>query len=289
MIRTLKRLIATDNNDNKEYVEIACLSTDSKPTTGIITGSVIYEVDTGKRYEFNEVAGEWVEQPASGGGGLPPVETTDKDKYLHTNAETGDLEWSEVSGGGLVIIPVTQTYEAGTYYYVNANYTLKDVYDLVQSGYDVAIREQNSRLGRMFQCAKNSYNNNIVLCFVGEYGSTTNGISGYIATAAAAESATLKLQFISELSIASGPAAELTEDNGNLVASGMTSFPTSEQKYYTAESVYLGESKHWYSTVSYYHAPMSGTINIVIKDEVTGDLYHMTSTTQPYTFTPYTP
>lgn len=29
----------------------------------------------------------------AGGGSLPSVETTDKDKYLHTNAITGAPEW----------------------------------------------------------------------------------------------------------------------------------------------------------------------------------------------------
>ena len=31
---------------------------------------------------------------------LPEVTTEDKNKYLHTNEDTGALEWSEVAGGG---------------------------------------------------------------------------------------------------------------------------------------------------------------------------------------------
>lgn len=46
---------------NKRYIEAFGLSTDSKPTTGIITGSVFVEVDTGKAYLFNETASAWVE------------------------------------------------------------------------------------------------------------------------------------------------------------------------------------------------------------------------------------
>lgn len=46
---------------NKRYIEAFGLSTDSKPTTGIITGSTFVEVDTAKVYLFNESASAWVE------------------------------------------------------------------------------------------------------------------------------------------------------------------------------------------------------------------------------------
>lgn len=46
---------------NKRYIEAFGLSTDSKPTTGVITGSVFVEVDTGKAYLFNEASSTWVE------------------------------------------------------------------------------------------------------------------------------------------------------------------------------------------------------------------------------------
>ena len=47
---------------NKKYIEAAALSTDSKPTANLVTGSVLVTVDNGKGYLFNETAGEWVEQ-----------------------------------------------------------------------------------------------------------------------------------------------------------------------------------------------------------------------------------
>lgn len=62
MIRTTKRLVATDGGNNKEYVEYTCLASDTKPTIGIITGSICVEVDTGTVFFFDETAGEWVEQ-----------------------------------------------------------------------------------------------------------------------------------------------------------------------------------------------------------------------------------
>lgn len=65
MIRTIKRLIATDNNEYREYREIACLSTDTKPTDGLITGSILTEVDTGNVFFYDETAeasDPWIEQ-----------------------------------------------------------------------------------------------------------------------------------------------------------------------------------------------------------------------------------
>lgn len=49
-------------NEAKRYVEIACLSGDTKPTAGIATGSLAHEVDTGKVYAFNETGTEWILQ-----------------------------------------------------------------------------------------------------------------------------------------------------------------------------------------------------------------------------------
>ena len=51
MIRILyERVIA----DGLKYIEGACVSDDTKPTTGIITGSRLAEADTGDVYMFYE-------------------------------------------------------------------------------------------------------------------------------------------------------------------------------------------------------------------------------------------
>ena len=59
MITTLTskidKLTATDNGvASKELNSYAGLSTDTKPTTGIVTGSIFIEVDTGDIYLYNE-------------------------------------------------------------------------------------------------------------------------------------------------------------------------------------------------------------------------------------------
>ena len=65
MVRTIvkKELI-----DGSIYLELAGLSTDSKPTdAGIATGSKFLEVNTGKTFYFNEAAADtkWVDPTAS--------------------------------------------------------------------------------------------------------------------------------------------------------------------------------------------------------------------------------
>ena len=46
---------------NKQIKEVACLSTDTKPTEGVANGSICIEMDTGKIYMFNEAGAEWLE------------------------------------------------------------------------------------------------------------------------------------------------------------------------------------------------------------------------------------
>ena len=51
-----------DNKDGTrlEYIEGACLSTDTKPTEGIANGSKVMEMDTSTMYMFNADANAWV-------------------------------------------------------------------------------------------------------------------------------------------------------------------------------------------------------------------------------------
>ena len=44
---------------NKNYVELAGKSTESKPTTGIVSGSLFLESDTGDVYVFDETDVAW--------------------------------------------------------------------------------------------------------------------------------------------------------------------------------------------------------------------------------------
>lgn len=68
MFSAIDRTFVTGNQQD-QVKKYACLSTDSKPTTGIRNGSSVIEMDTGKTYLFDEDGGEWVELPNSGGGG----------------------------------------------------------------------------------------------------------------------------------------------------------------------------------------------------------------------------
>ena len=54
-------------NHEQIYREYAGLSTDTKPTEGIITGSLFMEVDTGNIYAWDEEGEEWNKLVALGG------------------------------------------------------------------------------------------------------------------------------------------------------------------------------------------------------------------------------
>ena len=46
-----------------------CLSTDTKPTTGIFNGSKLDEMDTKKAYKFDAQSATWREAPSGSGSG----------------------------------------------------------------------------------------------------------------------------------------------------------------------------------------------------------------------------
>lgn len=67
MIRITKNGYNGRGPVEEAYKEYAGLSTDTKPTEGVVTGSLFLEVDTGDVYAFDEVGGDW-NQIASLGG-----------------------------------------------------------------------------------------------------------------------------------------------------------------------------------------------------------------------------
>lgn len=67
MVRVIVDQVYTE--DGKRYIEAAGLSTDSKPTENLITGSLFLEADTGDVYAFAEGDSPAWNQIASLGGG----------------------------------------------------------------------------------------------------------------------------------------------------------------------------------------------------------------------------
>ena len=54
-----RNLVEQPFNQDLKYIEWYGLSTETKPTTGIVTGSFAYETDTGDAYFFEETTGTW--------------------------------------------------------------------------------------------------------------------------------------------------------------------------------------------------------------------------------------
>ena len=61
MVRIIVSMPYANVNNRNKYIEAAGLSTDTKPTDWIITGSLFFEVDTGKIFAFDEESAEWNE------------------------------------------------------------------------------------------------------------------------------------------------------------------------------------------------------------------------------------
>lgn len=53
----------------KVFNDARCLSTDEKPTENIRNGSILTEIDTGKRFAFDADGKRWIELPSEQGGG----------------------------------------------------------------------------------------------------------------------------------------------------------------------------------------------------------------------------
>lgn len=53
MVELVKRAFSVEDGETVYYVELAAKSGDTKPTTGIVSGSKCIEVDTGKQYVFD--------------------------------------------------------------------------------------------------------------------------------------------------------------------------------------------------------------------------------------------
>ena len=49
------------HDDTTRYMELACTSSDTKPTENVTTGSICVEVDTGNIYLYDEDGAQWVE------------------------------------------------------------------------------------------------------------------------------------------------------------------------------------------------------------------------------------
>ena len=104
----IRAIIEQTFDQQKKYVILAGLSTDGKPTTGIITGSKFEEVDTGICYAFDEVSGSW------SAVGLSPAEIkAEIDAWLDEHPEA------------------TTTVEDGAITYAKLNSSLRGLADKV--------------------------------------------------------------------------------------------------------------------------------------------------------------
>ena len=136
----------------------------------------VSSADNGKVLGVNN--GVWEKVAASGGSDLPEVTADDKNKYLHTNSSTGDLEWSAVSGGALVVHVTATTIEESTIY--TCDKTAAEMYEAMQTGVVVIApyTEDSSIYGGV--CALTIEGQNFVFIIAGANKTfTADSASGY--------------------------------------------------------------------------------------------------------------
>ena len=110
----VRELVRRMYNDSLAYVEYAGVSTDTKPTTGIVTGSIFHEVDTGVDYMLDEETGTWTAQNTGNGKtSIAGATVTLGTALTYTGSEQTKAVSSVVIG--------TTTLTSGTDYTVQGN------------------------------------------------------------------------------------------------------------------------------------------------------------------------
>ena len=63
----IRKLVDRYFNEDDKYTEMFGLSSDDKPSEGLVTGSKFVEVDTGIEYRFDEESASWIPQNSGNG------------------------------------------------------------------------------------------------------------------------------------------------------------------------------------------------------------------------------
>lgn len=98
------------------YAEYCGLSTDDKTTVDAHNGDSFYEIDTAKYYRYNEVSGEWVEQPGDTTAvdtGLPTITSETAGHFLSNDGSV--THWQDIASQDFIIILTEITGQEGEY------------------------------------------------------------------------------------------------------------------------------------------------------------------------------
>ena len=94
----IRKIVENQFDSTHKYVELACLSTDTKPTGGMVTGSLALEVNTGDIYAYDEVGESWSkitslggdEEPAASVSDSRSIQTEEQDETREDEPEVSD-------------------------------------------------------------------------------------------------------------------------------------------------------------------------------------------------------
>lgn len=132
--------------DACRYAEYDGLSTDNKVVIDAHNGDKFYEIDTGKVYRYNEVSGEWVEQPDTTTAvdtGLPPITDETAGHFLSNDGSV--THWQTI-GSENFVIQLTEHTAEDTYTADKTWVEIKAAYDAKQN---IVVRVDSSELQLM--------------------------------------------------------------------------------------------------------------------------------------------
>lgn len=135
--------------DACRYAEYDGLSTDNKATIDAHNGDKFYEIDTGKVYRYNEVSGEWVEQPDTTTAvdtGLPPITDETAGHFLSNDGNV--THWREFASADFIIILTESSEQDGIYTADKTWVEIKDAFD-AKENIAVSVGNGNTRLPLM--------------------------------------------------------------------------------------------------------------------------------------------
>lgn len=124
------------------YCDGDCLSTDTKPTNGIANGSKLYEMDTGKKYMFDEENSTWIQVSTGEGGGGSSGGGSVFEMVSLSGPDDDDPHYESVDSAETILAAFKAGKNTVLHFEESAVYSCKESYATI-AGYDCPDQEHS--------------------------------------------------------------------------------------------------------------------------------------------------